>query len=247
MMADCRPYTTTVRPGDSWYRIASRFGLKAAALAAANHSTFARVLHPGDELVVPGKCASAPPPAPMTTTPYVWVTDTGDDTLEAWYLPGRPIIFIVMHDPVANDPDALIRYLHRNDRRVSYNDVIVPGHAGAPPKVHVLTDRDEWVGHAGSGTATDARNGTVYGQRVGGNLNHVSWGICIHKQVADGGPFPPALYRAAVEVAAYRARQFDVDVQNILAHREVDPRRRGDPRGIDMARFRGDVANAMNV
>ncbi len=59
---------------------------------------------------------------------------------------------MVVHDPVANSRDALIRYLHQNDRRVSYNDQIVPGHAGAPPKVHVLTDRDEWVGHAGSGT-----------------------------------------------------------------------------------------------
>lgn len=243
-MADCRPYTTTVRPGDSWYRVASRFGIRAADLAAANGATFARILHPGDELVVPGKCAAAPTP---TDAPFVWVTDTTDDTLEAWYLPGRPIIFIIVHDPVANDPDALLRYLRSNTRRVSYNDQIVPGHDGAPPKVHVLSDRDEWVGHAGSGTATDARTGTVYGARAGGNLNHVSWGESIFKTVADGGPFPPALYRAAVEVAAFRARQFDVDVQNILAHREVDPRRRGDPRGIDMNRFRGDVANAMNV
>lgn len=242
MMADCKQYLSTVRAGDSWYRIASRFGIRAADLAAANGATFARVLHPGDELIVPGRCASVPTP---DAPPFVWVTSTDDDTLEAWYLPGRPIIFIIVHDPVANDPDVLLRYLRRNTPRVSYNDQIVPGHAGAPPKVHVLSDRDEWVGHAGSGTATDARTGTVYGQRAGGNLNHVSWGVSIFKTVADGGPFPAPLYRAAVEVVAYRARQFGVDVQNILAHREVDPRRRGDPRGMDMARFRGDVANAI--
>lgn len=239
----CKPYTTTVRSGDGWFRVASRFGIKAADLAAANNADFKRVLHPGDELIVPGKCAAVPTP---DAPPFVWVTSTDDDTLEAWYLPGRPIIFLVIHDPVANDPDALIRYLHYNSRQVSYNDVIVPGHAGAPPKVHVLSDRDEWVGHAGSGTATDARTGSVYGMRVGGNLNHVSWGICVHKTVADGGPFPRDMYRAAVELTAYRARQFGIDPDNIVAHREVDPRRRGDPRGVDMPRFRADVIGALH-
>lgn len=241
MSAPCRPYTTTVRRGDSWYRVASRFGVRAADLAAANGATFARVLHPGDELVVPGRCAEAPPP------PFVWVTSTDDDTTHAWYIPARPIVFLVIHDPVAPSPEGLLRYLHRNDRSVSYNDVLVPGHDGAPPKVHVLSDRDEWVGHAGSGTATDARTGTVYGAAAGGNLNHVSWGVCLYKHASDTGPFAPPMYAAAVAVVAHRARQFGVDVQNILAHREVDPRRRSDPRGLDMGRFRGDVLNAMNA
>ena len=64
----------------------------------------------------------------------------------------------------------------------------------------------------------------------------------------DEGPLTlRATHAAAVALVAHRARQFGVDPQNILAHREVDPRRRSDPRGLDMGRFRGDVLNAMNV
>ena len=243
----CDPYSTTVKPGDGWYRIAARFGVKAVDLAVANHATLRTMLHPGDELVVPGRCAEVPPPTPGAVDakpPFMWVTSTDDDTEEAWRLPGRPIIFLVIHDPVAASPDGLLRYLRWNDRQVSYNDVLVPG---SPPKCHVLSDQDEWVGHAGGGTATDARNGTVYGKAVGGNLNHVSWGVCLYKHEADNGPFSEPMYTAAVALVAQRARQFGVDVQNILAHREVDPRRRSDPRGLDLGRFRGHVANAMQA
>lgn len=175
---------------------------------------------------------------------FAWVPGDADNTVHGWRRLGR-IKFLVMHDPVAGSPAALLRYLRQNDRRVSYHDVILPG---APPRVHVLVNGAEVaVGQAGYGTAKDCQTGRSYGQAVGGNLNDWSWGICIYKHKDDNGPFPPALYRAAVDVAAYRAEQFGVAVCNILAHREVDPRRRGDPRGLPMDAFRRDVAKALGV
>lgn len=247
-MADCNPYSTTVKPGDGWYRIASRFRITAAELAAANGATLRTVLHPGMELIVPGRCAEVPPATsgPIDPKPpFIWVTSTDDDTEERWYLRNRRTIFIVVHDPVAGSPDGLLRYLKRNDPRVSYDDVLVPG---SPPKAHVLVpSADWWVGHAGGGTATDVRTGIVFGKAAGGNLNHVSWGVCIYKHKDDNGPFSEPLYTAAVALVAERARQFDVDPQNILAHREVDPRRRSDPRGVNIARFRAHVIEAMQL
>jgi soluble lytic murein transglycosylase-like protein len=48
------PVRYTVRAGDSFYGIANRFGIRAPALAAANHLTLSSMLHPGQVLVVPG-------------------------------------------------------------------------------------------------------------------------------------------------------------------------------------------------
>lgn len=45
--------TYVVVPGDGWFRIASRSGVTAAALLAANGASEERVLQPGDELCLP--------------------------------------------------------------------------------------------------------------------------------------------------------------------------------------------------
>jgi soluble lytic murein transglycosylase-like protein len=67
------PVRYTVRAGDSFYGIASRFGIRASALAAANHLTLASVLQPGQVLVVPGVQlpANLPShlPAPLVANP----------------------------------------------------------------------------------------------------------------------------------------------------------------------------------
>jgi soluble lytic murein transglycosylase-like protein len=48
------PVRYTVRSGDSFYGIAAKFGVRASALAAANHLRLSSVLQPGQVLVVPG-------------------------------------------------------------------------------------------------------------------------------------------------------------------------------------------------
>lgn len=62
--------TYTVRPGDSFYRIASTHGVTVAALVAANGLSVSHVLMPGDELTVPARgttsAATAGGPAALT-------------------------------------------------------------------------------------------------------------------------------------------------------------------------------------
>ncbi|MDI3281488.1 MAG: LysM peptidoglycan-binding domain-containing protein, partial [Bacillota bacterium] len=75
--------TYTVRPGDSLYIIAQRFGTTVAAIRAANNLR-TDVLFPGQTLVIPGGAAPAPPPpappppAPPTPGTITYVVRPGD-------------------------------------------------------------------------------------------------------------------------------------------------------------------------
>lgn len=237
----CRQYMTTVKPGDSWYRIGSRFGVRAVDLAAANGATLRTMLHPGDELVVPGRCADAP--SGGDKPPYILVTDAAESIDGQWPRGRATPIFIIVHDPVAASVPGLLRYLRANALQVGYDEVLEPGN---PPKVHRLSRPENWVGHAGFGTATDVRTGTVFGKAAGGNLNEVSVGLCLYKHRDDNGPFPEPMLTAAVARVADLARDLDVDPQNILSHAEVDPRRRRDPRGLPMSWLRARVIEALH-
>jgi len=108
---------------------------------------------------------------------------------------------------------------------------------GATPTSHVLAPPDWYVGHAGFGQAPDGTRGPA--------LNRASWGLSIFKAVSDEGPFPSSIERAAVRLAVVRCRQFGLGADRVLAHREVDPRRRRDPRGLDMGIFREQVARLL--
>lgn len=238
----CKPYTTTVKPGDGWYLIARRFGVPAVDLAAANGATIRTMLHPGMELVVPGRCAEVPPLVDGKP-PYVLVVDAAEQTVNQWPRHAARIIFIIVHDPVAGSVPGLLSYLRSNDRKVAYDEVQEPG---APVKVHRISRDENWVGHAGFGTATDATTGTVYGLAAGGNLNPVSLGYCLFKHRDDNGPFSEPMLTAAVTRVADLAREHDVDPQNILSHAEVDPTRRHDPRGLSMPWFRARVIEALH-
>lgn len=238
----CRQYYTTVKPGDGWYRIAARFGVKAVDLAGANGRTIRDMLHPGDELAVPGRCAEVPPLVDGKP-PYVLVTDAAEQTVNQWPRHAARIRFIFVHDPVAGSVPGLLGYLRSNDRSVAYDEVQEPG---APVKVHRISRDANWVGHAGFGTAIDATTGTVFGLKAGGNLNPVSLGYCLYKHRDDNGPFSEPMLTAGVARVADLARDLDIDPQNILSHAEVDPSRRHDPRGLSMPWFRARVIEALH-
>ena len=249
-MGGSKPYFYTVKPGDTLSRIGARFSVRWLDIAAANGLVRPWLIYPGQELEIPGRTARPPKRSPgKSGAPFVFVEGDQDNTVHAWWSRWR-VRFLVIHDPVARTPAGLLRYLKQNDRTVSYNEVLVPA---SPPKAHVLVgSASHRVGHAGFGRATDSRDGKRYGRTKSGhtlitNLNNVSWGICIFKHRDDYGPFPADLYEAAVHLAAERAEQFGVPTANILAHRETDPGRRSDPRGIDMDQFRRDVDAVRSV
>lgn len=49
--------TYTVKPGDSWWSIANRYGMSMYTLAARNGKTIYTVIHPGDKLTISGQTA----------------------------------------------------------------------------------------------------------------------------------------------------------------------------------------------
>ena len=51
--------TYTVKPGDSWWSIANRYGMSMYVLAARNGRTIYSMLHPGDKLTISGQAATA--------------------------------------------------------------------------------------------------------------------------------------------------------------------------------------------
>ena len=58
--------TYTVKPGDSWWSIATRHGMSMYTLAARNRRTIYSMLHPGDELTISGQ------------TSHVYTVKSGD-------------------------------------------------------------------------------------------------------------------------------------------------------------------------
>jgi len=208
--------------GDTLSAIGRRYGLPWRAIADANSIVAPYWLTPGQVLRLPAR-----PPVPGDVR---IVDDSAGYTVHRWRR-REPIRWVVIHDPVGGSPAGTLAYLRRNDRQVSYNECVVPG---APPESFVLAPPDWYVGHAGYGRAPDGTSGSA--------LNRASWGLCVYKHIADEGPFPTKLLSAAVTVAALRCAQWGLGADHVLAHREVDPRRRRDPRGLKMDAFRAAVA-----
>lgn len=229
-----------VRAGESLYRIGEKYGVPWRDIYDLNLDLIGpdpSRLRIGDELLIPVEHNQTPNTVGNSTLSYRRVAS--EPTAHRWLRRGR-VEFIVMHDPVAITPHGLLRYLRKNDRKVSYNEVIVPGN---PPEVHTLVPDLAWVvGHAGFGSAISTL-GSRHGRKYGDNLNDWSWGICIFKHRDDNGPFPGDMLSAAVVVASERADQFDIPTSDIRSHGEADPARRSDPRGLNMDRFREMVAD----
>ncbi|HAF44984.1 MAG TPA: hypothetical protein DCK83_08630 [Gallionellaceae bacterium] len=218
--------THTVRSGDTLYKLARLYGVPWRAIADANLIGAPYLLAVGRVLTIPGTRPTPPGSVRLVDEPSGY-------TAHRW--PRRePVRWIIVHDPVGGTPANTLAYLRNNDRQVSYNELVVPG---APPESVTLAPPESYVGHAGFGTAPDGTRGSA--------LNRASWGLCLWKAIADNGPFPDDLLAAAVTVAALRCGQWGLTADRVLAHREVDPRRRSDPRGLDMGIFREMVARAL--
>jgi LysM repeat protein len=77
------PGTYVVQPGDSFSRIASKYGITAQALAEANGLTIGSYIYTGQVLIIPGVSApkaTAIPPSPVAGVPLTSIPTPGNTT-----------------------------------------------------------------------------------------------------------------------------------------------------------------------
>ena len=74
------------------------------------------------------------------------------------------------------------------------------------------------------------------------NLNDWSIGIELVNLNNGQDPFPEAQHQAALNMVAYLCSRYQIRPELIVAHYDVSPGRKTDPRGYDMDRLRREVA-----
>jgi LysM repeat protein len=80
----------TVKPGETLGAIARKYGVKQGDIAVANNITDPRKIQPGQELVIPGKSATAAARQPKTGTPAKAATSPADEDLDVGLKPPSP-------------------------------------------------------------------------------------------------------------------------------------------------------------
>lgn len=146
---------------------------------------------------------------------------------------GNKVEYIIVHSAVAPDDgtvDSTARYLTKNSRKVSSNEVVGDG------KVYRLANDDEVTYHAEYGTLPDGTTGRA--------LSKKTWSIEAHQRLNE--PLTDADYKLLVERVAAAARRNKVPLHKVLGHGEIDPTRRSDPiMRPSMDDFRRDVGRLL--
>lgn len=142
---------------------------------------------------------------------------------------GEKVRYIIVHSTASppGDPWNTLRYLRENDRGVSVHELALPGHV-----YRMVTD--ERAAHHCYSESVVFPGGESY------NLaNSITWGIEGYQMKDED--VQQNVVIAMVEHVAYACRRLRIPVSQVLGHREIDPRRRSDPVGIDMDEFRARV------
>lgn len=142
---------------------------------------------------------------------------------------GEKVRYIIVHSTASplGDPWNTLRYLRKNDRGVSVHELALPGHV-----YRMVTD--ERAAHHCYSESVKFPSGESY------NLaNSITWGIEGY-QLKDQDT-QQSVVAAMVERVAFACRRFRLSPSEVLGHKEIDPRRRSDPVGVNMDEFRKRV------
>lgn len=174
-------------------------------------------------------------PQPTTTTP-----PTGG--LQVIDLPsnhsssraGHQVKYIVLHStatPQGGTLASTANYLKQNDRGVSIHELV-----GANTVYRMVPD-DKAAHHCESDSARLPNGEPSYLN------NELTWGIEAF-QIADT-PVASDVARTMLARVVEACRRLRVPSARVISHAEMDPTRRSDPVGVNMAQFRIAVANAL--
>jgi len=250
--AAAAPTIYTVKSGDTLGAIAKReYGSahKYFLIQKANNIKDPRLIWVGQKLVIPplegaiatGSAVSSPQPTIVTsptssipvavTVPSSMTGKNPRPTIEFAGSPNfnrRPrgeISAIVMHATANGSLQGVINWFNRQDAQVSAHYTI--GKDGAIAQ-HVRDEHRAW--HAGK-------------SEWQGRPDLNSWSIGIELVNWNNGqdPFPEAQHQSAVNLVAYLSSEYHIEPELIVAHYDVSPNRKTDPRGYDMDRLRREV------
>lgn len=95
-----------VLPGDTLYRIATRFGITVRGIIAANNIVDPNLIYPGQVLVIPlssqQPAAPLPPASPSSPSPVRYIVNPGDTLYRISRLYGVPVTRIILTNHIVN-------------------------------------------------------------------------------------------------------------------------------------------------
>ena len=148
---------------------------------------------------------------------------------------GEKVRYIIVHStatPVGASAQNTLDYLVANDRHVSSHEVTLPG-----DQAYILVPDDLAAHHCWSEVVTFP-DGTPADLS-----NEITWGIEAFQIV--GKPVGAEVRETTLKRVIAACQRFGLDARSVLAHREIDPINRSDPVGVDMDKFRAEVAQAL--
>ena len=243
----------TVKSGDTLGAIAKKMygsAHKYFLIQKANNITDPRLIWVGQKLVIPPLEGAITTGSAISTPQATIVTSPGSSIPVAVTVPSsmtgknpRPTIefvgspnfnrrphgeisAIVMHATANGSLQGVINWFNRQDAQVSAHYSI--GKNGAIVQ-HVRDEHRAW--HAGKSEWQGRQD-----------LN--SWSIGIELVNWNNGqdPFPEAQHQATLNLCAYLCSEYHIKPELIVAHYDVSPRRKTDPRGYNMDRLRRETA-----
>lgn len=241
--------TYVVQSGDTLGAIAKKIygtATKYFLIQKANNITDPRRIWVGQTLVIPTETGEVIPgavvttpvvtpvttPVPPTPTPApVTVVVSPPENIRFVGSPNfnrRPnaeISAIVVHATANGTLERVVDWFNNPTAQVSAHYTI--GKDGTTVQ-HVRDEHRAW--HAGT-SEWQGRS----------DLN--SWAIGIELVNWNNGadPFPEAQHLALANLAVYLCKKYNIKPEMILAHYDVAPRRKTDPKGYDMDRLRREV------
>lgn len=148
---------------------------------------------------------------------------------------GQRAKYVVLHStasPAGSTLESTAQYLKQNDRGVSIHELV------GDATVYRMVADDRAAHHCESPTAM------LPGGEPNYLNNELTWGIEGFQILTN--PVSAAVARLMLERVVAACRRLGIPSARVVAHREIDPTRRTDPLGIDMAQFRAAVAAALN-
>ena len=139
--------------------------------------------------------------------------------------PHGEISAIVMHATANDNLKGVVAWFNKADAQVSAHYTI--GKDGTIVQ-HVRDEHRAW--HAGR-------------SEWKGRADLNSWAIGVEMVNWNNGedPFPEAQYQAGFNLVSYLCEKYSIDPDFIVAHYDVSPHRKTDPKGYDMNRLRAEV------